>query len=84
LHCQIQQDPTKEPTREIQQPTQGSKAQPFYTFEFNDMIWMTNNKMPIDQKPTMDDISTTKSPLRNSFYQPEQRKSQHPSGKLSP
>ncbi len=33
----------------------------FYTFEFNDMMWITNNNMPSNHKPTTDDISTTKS-----------------------
>jgi hypothetical protein len=38
VHRQIKQDPTKEPTWEMHPPTQGSKAQPFYTFEFDNMI----------------------------------------------
>jgi hypothetical protein len=33
----------------------------FYTFKFDNMIWMTNNNMPSNHKPTTDDISTTKS-----------------------
>ncbi len=33
----------------------------FYTFKFDDMIWMTNNNMPSNHKLTTDDISTTKS-----------------------
>jgi hypothetical protein len=39
----------------------------FYTFEFYNVIWTTNNNMPFDHKPTMDDISTTKS--HGSGYQ---------------
>ena len=31
------------------------------------MIWMTNNNMPIDHKPTTEGISTTKSPPEELF-----------------
>jgi hypothetical protein len=39
----------------------------FYTFEFDNMIWRTNNNMPFDPKLTTDDISTTKSPPKELF-----------------
>jgi hypothetical protein len=43
----------------------------FYTFASDDMISTTNNNMPINHKPTADNISTTKNPpLKNSFCQP--------------